>query len=135
MKTILCIDDDQDILDTFSILLTDEGYNVVTDTSASNIFDLIQEKKPSLIFLDINLGEHNGLKICKALRSDPNTQEIPIVIVSSDATIDQAINEFGATDILLKPFTVKELTDVADYYLTAQVISIFRNDSDQLEYN
>jgi DNA-binding response OmpR family regulator len=130
MKTILCIDDDQDILDTFNIILSDEGYNVVTSNSAEGIFDLIQQNKPSLILLDINLGEHNGLKICRALQSEPNTRDIPVIIVSSDSTIDQAINEYGATDILLKPFTVKELTDTADYYLAAQVIPMYQNNID-----
>jgi DNA-binding response OmpR family regulator len=130
MRTILCVDDDQDILDTFEILIGSEGYHVVCLQSPEHIFETIDQEKPVLIFLDINMEGYNGLDICRALGSDANTLDIPVIIVSSDQRIDSAINDYGATDILLKPFTVKELTDTLDYYLSPKIISIFSKTTD-----
>lgn len=125
MKTILCVDDDQDILDTFDVILSSEGYHVVCLANPLNIYDVIASHQPALIFLDINMEGANGLEVCRGLGSNENTLDIPVIIVSSDSRIDSAINDYGATDILLKPFTIKEVVDTADYYLTARVISLF----------
>ncbi|MBC8052622.1 MAG: response regulator [Sphingobacteriaceae bacterium] len=125
MKTILCVDDDQDILDTFSIILASEGYKVECLIDPSDIFRVIEGCKPALIFMDINMEGVNGLEVCRALGSNANTLDIPVIIVSSDPRIDSAINDYGATDILLKPFTIKELLDTVDYYLGSRIISLF----------
>ncbi|MBC7914158.1 MAG: response regulator [Pyrinomonadaceae bacterium] len=125
MKTILCVDDDQDILDTFKIILETEGYKAVCTPDSTHIFHLIEETTPALIILDINMEGVNGLEICRSLGSNPNTLDIPVIIVSADPRIDTAINEYGATDILLKPFTLKELQDTVDYYLGSRIVSMY----------
>lgn len=117
-KQILCIDDDPDILELLKLLLVDEGYDVFCTTSPSKIFELIQEFKPDLILLDINLGQYNGLQICKAMRSYSRTGEIAILIISSDEAIENAVEEFGATDIILKPFDSKLLLEKINTYLS-----------------
>lgn len=117
-KRILCIDDDPDVLELLKLILVDEGYDVFCTTSPINIFELIQEFKPDLILLDINLGQYNGLEICKTMRSYIRTGEIAILIISSDEAIENAVEYFGATDIILKPFDSKLLIDKINKYLS-----------------
>ena len=123
MKTILCVDDDQDILDTFKIILDGEGYNTVCLPDPVGLFQTIDQCKPALIFMDINMDGVDGLELCRALGSNSKTLDIPVIIISSDPRIDSAIDDYGATDILLKPFAIKDLLDTVDYYLGSQIVS------------
>lgn len=93
MKRILCIDDDQDILDTLNIILTTEGFSVRVSTSPASIFQSIQEFKPDLILMDINMPNFNGLEICKALKAYISTENTPVIIVSSDERLNTAISD------------------------------------------
>lgn len=86
MKCILCIDDEEDVLDTLNVILSDE-YSVRTSSTPNNVFHLIQQHKPDLILMDINMEPFNGLEICKAIKSYITTENIPLIIISSDERI------------------------------------------------
>lgn len=117
-KRILCVDDDPDITALLNIILVEEGYNVFSANSPSNIFDLIQQHKPDLILLDVHMGPYNGMQICKAMRSYTRTEKTPVLIITSDNEIEGAIKDFGATDIILKPFDTKLLIEKISSYLS-----------------
>ena len=131
MKRILCIDDDQDILDTLNIILATEGYSVRVCTSPATIFQLIQEFNPDLILMDINMPNFNGLEICKALKAYLSTENTPVIIVSSDERIDQAINDFGADDIIKKPFEIDYLLEKVNQFLLPRVVPLFSAETDE----
>lgn len=118
---ILCVDDDHDITEFLTIVLSGEGYEVFSANSPSNIFDLIQLYKPHLILLDVYMGPYNGMEICKAMRSYIRTEETPVLIISSDESIEAAIEDFGATDIILKPFNTKILIEKVNSYLSPKI--------------
>ena len=130
MKRILCIDDDQDILDTLNIILTTEGFSVRVSTSPASIFQSIQEFTPDLILMDINMPNFNGLEICKALKAYISTENTPVIIVSSDESIDTAIDHFKANDIIKKPFSIDQIVEKVKLYLDPKVISLFPDKSD-----
>jgi DNA-binding response OmpR family regulator len=117
IKRILCVDDDQDILDTLNIILASEGYSVQVAISPAAIFQLIQEFDPNLILLDINMPNFNGLEVCKAVKGYLSTENTPIIIISSDERIITAIDDFGANDILMKPFQIDLLLEKIKFYL------------------
>jgi CheY-like chemotaxis protein len=125
MKTILCIDDHQHTLDTVKVILNGEGHKVVCLRNTTDIFEVIQQVKPELIFLDINLNGVDGLKVCQSLASNLRTLDIPVIMVSSDPRIETATTDYLATDTLLKPFSMKELLDTVARYLGKKVVSIF----------
>lgn len=117
-KRILCIDDDPDIIDLLNIILVDEGYHVNSASSPSNIFDLIQEHKPDLILLDVYMGPYNGMQICKAMRSYTRTEHTPVLIITSDEDVKDVVKDFGATDLILKPFDTNLLIEKIGFYMT-----------------
>ena len=125
-KRVLLIDDDKAILEALETVLTDQKYLVKTALTPKDIDSDIENFDPDLIMLDINLGSFNGLQICKKLKANPETKDIPVIILSSDDSIFDAIQIFGADDIILKPVDLDLLLQTVDKNLGAPVISINR---------
>lgn len=109
-KRILIIDDDTDLLDLLVLLLSDYGYLDQTNNTGVNFFDQIEEFKPGIILLDINLSGLNGRDILKAIKSTKNTFGIPVIMISADESLYNTIGPFGANDVVRKPFDFDHLT-------------------------
>lgn len=105
---VLVIDDDPDILEVLRLLLSLEGYNVLTAPNGITGLSLARENNPEMIILDLNLPDINGQQICKIIRSELN---VPILILSArDNVSDKVVClEYGADDYLTKPFENIEL--------------------------
>jgi signal transduction histidine kinase/ActR/RegA family two-component response regulator len=83
--------------------------------------DLAREYKPDLILLDLHLPDMNGAEVLAALADDPSTSEIPVVVLSADATNRQAdqVRKLGARSYMTKPIRVMELLKTVDEYLAS----------------
>ncbi|SEN03179.1 two-component system, OmpR family, phosphate regulon response regulator PhoB [Mucilaginibacter gossypiicola] len=125
-KTILLVEDDQDILDIIYYLLTDEGYEVVRSKGAGVLEEVIKYK-PDLVLLDHRLQIAWGADICQALKADPTTRQIPVVMMSATMGLEETARNAGADDILAKPFDIADILKlVATYLGTAEHKSISR---------
>jgi CheY-like chemotaxis protein len=78
--------------------------------------ELAHQHRPDLVLLDLNLPDRPGIEVLAALRSDPATAEVPVVIVSADATPGQLerLMRAGASEYLTKPFDVARFLEVVD---------------------
>ena len=109
-KRILVIDDEADIRDIVRLCLSEEGYEVLEATNGNEgILKAIQEK-PDLIVLDIMMPGINGFEVAKHLKDDPNTRDIPIVILSVLAHDSQYRQ--GILDYISKPFRQEDLVGI-----------------------
>lgn len=110
MKTVLVIDDDQTILEVMKIVLEEEGYSVLVDTQGS-YFKKKSNPLPDIILLDLLLRGKDGREICKKIKSDNKTSQIPIIIVSAHTSkeVEKAVEESGADSYLTKPFDIHQL--------------------------
>jgi class 3 adenylate cyclase/CheY-like chemotaxis protein len=83
-----------------------ENYSVYTAASAARMFGLLAEKKPSLILLDIDMPEMNGLAAIKKLKSDPGTADIPVIFLTGKSDSGSELDglSLGAVDYITKPF-------------------------------
>lgn len=108
MKDILIVDDDRDLSFIISEMLTSYGYSVTCAESCEEAFDLLSERKFSLILLDINLPDGTGFEICRELRKAAN---VPVIFASARTSENDRINGFdiGGDDFLPKPYSMKEL--------------------------
>jgi pilus assembly protein CpaE len=108
---ILIIDKDLDTLRTLSNLLEHENYEILTSSSGKDAAALVKAQKPDLIILDWVLPDENGLEIIRQLRSNPDTLDILIIILSALASPKDQLNGFeaGADDYLRKPTPIPEL--------------------------
>jgi two-component system, OmpR family, alkaline phosphatase synthesis response regulator PhoP len=111
-KRILIIEDDKDIVEAVRYNLEKEkGFSVLAAHSGDEGLQLALQMKPHLIILDIGLPGMNGYEICRTLRRDPQTRDVPILILTARGTeSDKVLGlELGADDYVTKPFGIREL--------------------------
>lgn len=110
-RFILVVEDEEDIVNLLSFHLEKEGYTVKSTGNGREALDLIEEKSPDLIVLDIMLPEMDGLEVCRRLRGNQKTASIPILILSArNEEFDKVLGlELGADDYMIKPFSIREL--------------------------
>ncbi len=109
LKKILVVDDSINNLDVLVDLL--EGYDVIDTTSGVEAIEILKEENVDLILLDIVMPDMNGLEVCQILKSNPKTENIPIMFITSktdEGSIEKAY-EIGGSDYITKPFKAKEL--------------------------
>lgn len=115
---ILVVDDDEGIVEVIQIVLEGEGYAVRTATNGAGLHDLTDDL-PDLILLDVLLSGDDGRDICKALKSNPMTRSIPVIMLSAHSDASKVADAGGADDFLEKPFDVDKLIDIVAKNLAA----------------
>ena len=108
---ILVADDEPDVLQLVSMNLKNAGFNVLKAEDGMTALTLAREAAPALIVLDLMLPEMSGLEVCKILKREPGTAQIPIIMLTAKAEeVDRIVGlELGADDYLTKPFSPREL--------------------------
>lgn len=108
---ILLVDDNPQNLRLLRTMLKEYGYKVRATLSGGLALKAIEIVAPDLILLDINLPDMKGYEVCKALKADPNTADIPVIFVSAlDEVLDKVTAfEVGGVDYITKPFEVHEV--------------------------
>jgi len=111
MPRILVAEDDADIAGLVRHVLEKDGFTVDVTESGRDVVARIRQSPVDLVVLDLMLPEIDGLTVCRALRSDPATAALPIVMLTAKATEADRIAglELGADDYITKPFSPKEL--------------------------
>ena len=118
-KKILVIEDDTDIRETIVYVLEEENYEALASDNA-RILKKINEFNPDLILLDNWLtdwvSDANGQQLSKALKNDPVTSHIPVIIISAVNNIKEIAEAGEADGYLKKPFDLTELLSVVKQY-------------------
>jgi two-component system alkaline phosphatase synthesis response regulator PhoP len=112
MKKIVLIDDDVDFLEWVSLGLSHDGYAILSAATGRKGLDIIRKDNPDLIIADIQLPDIDGFAICRALKGDPGTRPIPILLVTGVFKEIEAKEKgfaAGADDFLVKPFSYEQL--------------------------
>ena len=111
-KKILVVDDDPYIREIIMIILELEGYNVAGLDNGKAVINAVQQIRPDIVFLDVQLGDSDGRDICRELKEHSATRSIPIVIISANQGWHTFLDkECNADGFLAKPFEIKELVD------------------------
>src|SRR5438105_2034635 len=116
IKKILVVDDDPDILDAVQILLESEGYDVTTSTKGE-IVKKFNGELPDLILLDVLLSGQDGREIARALKTQDETKNVPILMMSAHPTASNNIKEYLADDFVPKPFDCEYLMSKIRTYI------------------
>jgi DNA-binding response OmpR family regulator len=108
---ILVVDDEPDALELIQFNLKGAGMEVLTASNGSEALKKARNNLPDLIILDLMLPEVDGLEVCKILRREEKTADIPICMLTAKAAeIDRVLGlELGADDYVTKPFSPREL--------------------------
>ena len=121
---ILLVDDDEGILDAFKAMLESMDYDVVTSADGEVLLNLSNENLPRLIILDVLLSGQDGRVLCKRLKSDPITKNVPIIMVSAHPTAQYDMPACGADDFLKKPFEMGDMIQKVERFWTRQQHSL-----------
>jgi len=110
-EKMLIIEDEKDIVKMLDYNLKKEGFKTLSAYNGEDGLDMASKENPDLILLDLMLPEIDGFDVCKALKSDPKTSHIPIIILTAkDQETDKIVGlELGADDYVTKPFSPREL--------------------------
>src|SRR5690606_5879771 len=116
-RTVIICDDDEGILDVASIVLEEKGYSVIPLGNCDEIIDLVNDKKPDLILMDLWMPGKGGEQVTKELKIDPKTADIPVIIVSASKNTKDTALSAGADDFLYKPFDITDLETMVEKYI------------------
>jgi len=109
--SILIVDDNPQNLQLMGSIIYENGYNVSVSPSGEHALQSIHMQAPDLIVLDIKMPGMNGFEVCKVLKSNPETKDIPIIFLTAitDSEIIMHCFKLGAVDYIAKPFNKGEL--------------------------
>jgi DNA-binding response OmpR family regulator len=115
-RTILIVDDDRSVADTFARILKLEGFDVATAMSAEAGLEIADNVTPDAIILDMRMPITNGLQFLRLIRSKPHLVEVPVAIVTGDYfladSIQNELRSLGAS-IRFKPMYLEDLLTLA----------------------
>jgi two-component system, OmpR family, response regulator MprA len=121
-RTILIVDDDPSVTETFERMLRLEGYHVVTALSAEAGLNQAQKSHPHAIILDLRMPLVDGLQFLRTLRSKEELSKMPVAIVTGDYFLDDAVSRelrgLGA-EVRFKPLWLEDLLALARNLLKA----------------
>lgn len=109
--SILLIDDDELVILSLELILTERGYRVINTSDSDQIMEILQREKIDLILLDFYLYGVNGIDILNSIRSVSQLSHIPILMLTSEESPDiiESCLDLGATDFIIKPVIPKVL--------------------------
>lgn len=110
-QRVLIADDDPGIRELLEVILSEEGYEVISATNGYELVRLAQEQAPGLILADLMMPHMDGYEAIHQMRNDTRTAHIPMVILTSRACVGDVVTGFetGADDYIAKPFDISEL--------------------------
>ncbi len=116
-QPVLIVDDDPDMLLSMRLLLERKGFTVETRVSCPNWTEL-QNLKPFLVFMDINLGTENGILACTAIKHNPRFHHLPVILISGwdGERLANAADQCHADGFLSKPYGANLLIELARHY-------------------
>ena len=108
---ILCVDDGPLNLSLLEAMLSPRGYEVVTATSGPLALEKIAGEDIDICLLDVSMPGMDGFEVCRRIKSDPGSRNIPVVMITSYSDMDNRIRgiEAGAEDFISKPFDSAEV--------------------------
>ena len=111
-ERILIVDDEEDILELIRYNLVKEGFVVICAENGEQCLEMTSKHSPDLIVLDLMMPGIDGLDVCKRLKNDTETQNLPIIMLTAKSSESDVVVglELGADDYVLKPFSPRILT-------------------------
>lgn len=110
-ETILLVEDERDIQELLKFHLERDNFEVATADDAAKAFDFVRQRIPHLVLLDLMLPDLDGTEVCRRLKAQPETRDVPIVMLTAkDGEADVVAGlEMGADDYVTKPFSPRVL--------------------------
>lgn len=119
-KLILCIEDEQEMIDLIRLILNRRGFEVKGANGGKEGLDIIRAEHPDLVLLDLMMPDMDGWEVYQQMKADEETKHIPVIVVTAKAqSIDKVLGLHIAKvdDYIAKPFSPQELLASVDNVL------------------
>jgi CheY-like chemotaxis protein len=116
-KTVLIFDDDVNILELCSIILTECGYHVETSETSHDIIEKVSAIRPDAILMDNWIPEIGGIEATRLLKNNEEFKNIPVIYFSANNDIQMLAKQAGADAHIAKPFDLEELEDLMKSFI------------------
>lgn len=116
---VLLIDDELNLIDTLTVLLTNRGFEAIAAFDGNDGLAKAKDEKPDLIVLDLMMPKPDGFEVIKGLRSDKSTNAIPVIILTarSDTEARFKTHKYKADAYMVKPFHLPDLVTKINQFL------------------
>jgi CheY-like chemotaxis protein len=120
-KKILIVDDNEDVVTTYRVVLERMGYEVDVARDGNECLEKIESDRPDMVLLDVLLPGLSGNEVCRLIKDTARTSDIPVVAITASVAADtrEKMSEVGADAFLLKPIEVSDLNRVVKKFLGA----------------
>ena len=110
-KTILVVDDDSDTLTLIGLTLQRRGFEVIKAQSGQQAINLLAHDRPDLVILDVMMPQMDGYEVCREIKADPRTADLPVIMLTAKAQTQSQLEGFrvGAIDYISKPVHPQDL--------------------------
>jgi len=115
-KTILVIENDEHVTEVITLILQEQGFEVIALKSELGIISSIIDLQPAAILLDIISVSETGTELCRLINTTKSISNIPVIVLSTHPRAHQ-MKEICADDVVLKPFDIDELMAAVDRQL------------------
>jgi DNA-binding response OmpR family regulator len=126
IKVILCIEDEQEMIDLMRLILSRRGFEILGAKGGKEGLEIIRKNHPDLVLLDLMMPEMDGWEVYQQMKADETTKDIPVIVVTAKAqSIDKVLGLHIAKvdDYIAKPFSPQELLASVDSVLGRKQIA------------
>jgi CheY-like chemotaxis protein len=117
---ILIVEDDPQVARLIALVIQRHGRKSETVADGGDALSRARELRPEIIFADLSIKGMGGEALCSALKAQPETRDIPYIVVSGDRDIAEKARDCGADDFMGKPFEFADLVRLVDKYARAE---------------
>ena len=118
MTKVLVVDDDPDLVAICTLVLESEGYAVDAASNGSEAVDKIEADDIDVVLLDVMMPVLDGLSVCKMVKRDPRTKDLPIVLISASSVLRERGRDC-ADAVIEKPFDIDDLVQTISHFAPA----------------
>jgi DNA-binding response OmpR family regulator len=115
-KCIYVVEDNANIREIIAFLLAEEQYEVKAYPNVKSFWSEMKIQTPDLIVLDVMLPDGNGIDICRKLKSNIKTHDIPVMIMSANNNLRKVKGKCAAEDYINKPFDLNDFMERVEHY-------------------
>jgi two-component system, OmpR family, phosphate regulon response regulator PhoB len=111
VPSVLIVDDERDLVNLLDFNLRQAGFETAVALTGEQALSQVRRRVPDLVLLDLMLPDIPGTEVCRQLKGDPRTRNVPVVMLTAKGEeLDRVVGfEIGADDCVTKPFSVREL--------------------------
>ena len=118
-KKILIVDDNEFMIEVMTAILQSKGYEVITLYNSDNVLSSVNINHPDLIILDINMPGMDSREVCRLLKLNRSTRQLPVIMCSSNDSDEDLTQKGAPDDVLHKPFDTNQLIEKVECQLAA----------------